>query len=106
MPLQTLLTLNLFNCVLVTKLCVLVNGYGGEGIRAGQPAPLNFSLPHHKSGGVPPVEQRAVGGGGGGGGLYRPYSTSPTPQRTAPGTEHDTYFTRGRGKGGGTNSID
>jgi hypothetical protein len=54
---------------------------------SGQPAPLNFSLPH--AGGSaeekkkqPEEVQSRVGSGG----LYRPYSTSPTPSRTLPGT--------------------
>lgn len=72
-------------------------------IAAGEPAPLNFSLPHGSSlsGSSGPVEEqpkqkkaaaeethRAVASGG----LYRPYSTSPTPPRTLPGTSTLNYL--------------
>jgi hypothetical protein len=54
---------------------------------SGQPAPLNFSLPHAGSSAEEKKKQpEEVQSRSGSGGLYRPYSTSPTPSRTLPGT--------------------
>ena len=66
---------------------------GGAAVAAsgGQPAPLNFSLPHTGSSSAAAAAEdqkkpeETHQGRTGSGGLYRPYSTSPTPSRTLPG---------------------
>ena len=76
---------------IVIVIVIVVNGYPRDPKRpcGGESAPLNFSLPssHQKGAEGAPEGGRGAPAAGGGGGLYRPYSTSPTPHRSIPGTE-------------------